>query len=193
MSNPNIASRFDDIYNSTQKAVLSFITAKCKNTADISDIFQDTYMELYQVLIKRGVEYITNDKAFILRIAKRKISRYYSLSERLKMFVSMNAINEDNENDEFELSNADIESFITENSTEDYVVNKIIIENLWQIIQKKPPEVKKIFYLFYDAELTIPEIAQMLSLNESNVKSKIYRIVKELQNLLKKEDSHDEN
>ena len=56
MSNPNIASRFDDIYDSTNQAVLAFITAKCKNTADISDIFQDTYMELYQVLIKRGAK-----------------------------------------------------------------------------------------------------------------------------------------
>ena len=67
MLNPNIASRFDEIYNSTNKAVLAFITAKCGRTADIGDIFQETYMELYQILIKRGVEYVTNDKALVLR------------------------------------------------------------------------------------------------------------------------------
>ena len=72
MSNPNTVSRFDDIYNSTNKSVLAFITAKCRNTADISDIFQDTYVELYQVLIKRGAEYITSEKAFVLKIKKQK-------------------------------------------------------------------------------------------------------------------------
>ena len=185
MSNPNIASRFDELYNSTNKAVLSYITAKCKNTADISDIFQETYMELYQVLIKRGAEYITNEKAFILRIAKQRIARYYSLLKRLRMFVSMTVTNEENE--EMDLSNTDIESFLIDDSMEDYVVNKMLADNLWQYIQKKPEEVKKIFYLFYDVGLTIPEIAQELSLSESSVKNKIYRTVKELQNLIKKE------
>jgi RNA polymerase sigma factor (sigma-70 family) len=190
MANPNIASRFDEIYNSTNKAVLAFITAKCKNTVDISDIFQDTYMELYQVLIKRGAEYVANEKAFVLRIAKQKISRYYSLLKRLQMFISMTVITDDNE--EIDLYNADIDSFLMEDSTEDYIINKILLEKLWQIIDKKPADVKKIFYLFYDVGLSIPEIAQTLSLNESNVKSKIYRTVKELQTFLKKEGNQDE-
>jgi RNA polymerase sigma-70 factor (ECF subfamily) len=67
MSNPSIVSRFDEIYNSTKKSVLAFITAKCAHTADINDIFQETYMELYVVLSKRGTDYVINDKAFVLR------------------------------------------------------------------------------------------------------------------------------
>ena len=56
MVDPNIASRFDEVYHSTHRAVLLFITARCKHTADIHDIFQETYMEFYKLLVRRGVE-----------------------------------------------------------------------------------------------------------------------------------------
>jgi RNA polymerase sigma-70 factor (ECF subfamily) len=179
MSNPSTVSRFDEIYNSTNKAVLAFVTAKCRNTADIGDIMQETYMELYHVLVKRGAEYITQDKAFVMSIAKQKISRYYSLLERLKIFVSMNASNEDEE--EVELSDFDIDSF----STEDYAVNQVMLDNARKFIMSKSEDVKKVYYLFYDVGFTIPEIATALSMSESSVKNKLYRTLKELQNLLK--------
>jgi len=48
------------------------------------------------------MDYIKNDKAFVLRIAKQKLSRYYSLVERLRIFIPMTVTNEDG--DEVELS-----------------------------------------------------------------------------------------
>ncbi|NLZ56187.1 MAG: sigma-70 family RNA polymerase sigma factor [Clostridiaceae bacterium] len=178
MSNPNIASRFDEIYNSTNRAVLAFITAKCARTADINDIYQDTYMELYQVLRKRGVDYVTNEKALVLRIAKRKVARYYSLLERMRIFVSTNVVNEDGE--EFELTDLEADAFLTE----DFVVNQDLLESAKQLIQSKSEEIQKVFYLKYDVDLTISEIAQALSMSESNVKNKLYRTLRELRNLL---------
>jgi RNA polymerase sigma-70 factor (ECF subfamily) len=151
---------------------------KCGHTADIGDIFQDTYMELYQVLSRREADYIKNDKAFVLRIAKRKIARYYSLLERFKVFVSMTATNGDGE--EFELSDLEADAFMTE----DFVVNQALLEAAGQFIRQKPEEVKKVFYLFYDLGLTIPEIAETLKMRESNVKNKLYRTLKELRTLL---------
>jgi RNA polymerase sigma-70 factor (ECF subfamily) len=179
MSNPNIASRFDEMYNSTSKAVLAFITAKCGRTADISDIFQDTYLELYQVLDKRGANYVTNDKALVLRIAKRKIAKHYSLLERLRIYVSMNTAHKDEE--ETELADFAADTFLTE----DFAVNQVLLETAKQFIQSKPEDVQKVFYLMYDVDLSIPEIAQALSMGESNVKNKLYRTLKELRNLLK--------
>ena len=180
MSNPNAASRFDEIYNSTIKAVLAYITAKCKYTADISDIVQDTYMELYQVLIQRGADYVKNDKAFVKRIAKVKIARYYSLLERLKMFVSINASYDGNENEELAISDFDVTSFLME----DYAVNQVMLTQVRKLLQSKPEDVKKIFYLFYDAGLTIPEIAGLLCISESSVKNKLYRNLKHFRAIL---------
>ena len=178
MSNPNTVLRFNEIYDSTSKSVLTFITAKCGRTADIYDIFQDTYMELYQVLDKRGVEYIENDNAFIFTIAKQKIARYYTLKERLKNFVSMHTADEDEK--EVELSEFEIDSF----SVEEFVVNGALYETIKQFLHSKPEDVQKIFYLMYDVDLTIPEIAQALSISVSSVKNKLYRTLKEIRNFL---------
>jgi len=181
MSSPNIASRFDEIYDSTNRAVLAFITAKCKYTADICDIFQDTYLELYQVLNKRGVDYITNEKALVMRIAKRKIARYYSLLERLQNFVSLNIqYDENSTHEEFDF---ETESILTE----DFSIQHDTLDTAMQYIQSKPEDVQKVFYLRYYADLPIIEIAQTLEINESNVKNKLYRTLKELRDILKSE------
>lgn len=179
MSNPNTASRFDEIYDSTSKPVLAFITARCRRTADISDIFQETYMELYQVLLRRGADYVTNDKALVLRIAKRKIARHYSLWQRLQIFTSLTATNSDGE--EVEMPDSAADAFLTE----DFAIDQILLEAAWQFIREKPEDIKKVFYLFYGVGLTIPEIAKALGIGESGVKNKLYRTLKELRYLLK--------
>jgi len=178
MSNPDTASRFDEIYNSTNKAVLAFITAKCGRIADVGDIFQETYMELYRVLDKRGAGYVTNEKALVIRLAKQKISKHYSLTERLRIFVSITAATDSDE--EVDLSDFEADEFLTE----DLVVNNVMYEKALQIIKSKPEDVQKAFYLMYNVGLTIPEIAQALSIKESSVKNKLYRTLKELRNLL---------
>jgi len=178
MSNPNTASRFDEIYNCTNKAVLAFITAKCGRITDVGDIFQETYMELYRVLDKRGADYVTNEKALVMRLARQKISRHYSLMERLKMFVSISPANDGD--DGVDLLDFAAEDFLTE----DAAVNNVLYEDVRRIIKSKPDDVQKVFYLMYEVGLTIPEIAKALSIKESNVKNKLYRTLKELRNLM---------
>ena len=179
MPNPDAASRFDEIYDSTKKAALAYITVKCGRTDDISDIFQDAYMELYQILLRRGADYVTNDKAFVMSIVKRKIAGYYSLLERLRLFISMTAINEDGE--EVDLSELEPDGFLTE----DFAVNRILLDSARQYIRQKPEIVQKVFYLYYSVGLKITEISKVIGISESNVKHKLYRTLKELRVLLK--------
>jgi RNA polymerase sigma-70 factor (ECF subfamily) len=68
--------------------------------------------------------------------------------------------------------------------TEDFAVNQILLETAQRFILQKPEDVKKVFYLFYNVGLTIPEIAKELSISESGVKNKLYRTLKELRNLI---------
>ena len=179
----NIASRFDEIYDSTNKAALVLITAKCGNTADINDIFQDTYTELYKLLLKHGAGYVTNEKALVLKIARRKIAGHYSLMKKLQGLVSAPFYNRD------ELENIDFfDSFADEFSTEDFAVSRLLLEDAKKFIKSKPEDVKKIFYMFYDIGLTIPEIAAELSIKESNVKNKLYRTLNELKEMFGKEE-----
>jgi RNA polymerase sigma-70 factor (ECF subfamily) len=178
MSNPSTASRFDEIYDSTRKEVLAFITARSGLTADINDIFQDTYMELYKLLVNRGSDYVTHEKALVMRIAKRKLAKHYSLLERMKVFVSMISVNKDDK----EVDLCEFED--TDFSTEDFAVNNILLESIQQFLKSKPEDVRKVFYLKYNVGLSIPEIAQILSMSESYVKNKLYRTLKAIRTLL---------
>jgi len=171
----DVATRFEEIYHSTYKKVLTYITAKCRHTADIADIFQDTYMELYQVICKRGLDYVANDEAFALWLAKKKLARYYSLRVRLQMLVSFKGAE-----DETDLSDFEADAF----ATEDFAVNHALLEAARQFIQAQPEVVQKVFYLHYEVDLTIAEVAKALSMKESTVKSKLYRTLKELRKIL---------
>jgi len=179
MVTPELASWFDEIYSTTNKELLLYITSKCGSISDVSDIFQDTYMELFQVLCKRGRDYVTNGRALLYKIAKRKIARYYSLSVRLRMFIPLNAI----EDEESGLGKHILEPVVL--STEEIAVNQTMLEEAKNLIKQKSEDVRKVFMLFYEVGLTIPEIAQALSISESNVKHKLYRTLNELRELLK--------
>jgi RNA polymerase sigma-70 factor (ECF subfamily) len=157
---------------------MSFITSKCQNTADISDIAQETYLELYQLLKRRGVDYIQNEYAIVLKIAKQKLYRHYSLLERLRMFVPLTVTNEDGE--EVALPDLDAQAL----AEEDFIFNQVLVANIRQLLRQKPDDVKRVFILFYDVGLTIPEIAEALSMSESNVKNKLYRTLKEIRTQL---------
>jgi RNA polymerase sigma-70 factor (ECF subfamily) len=141
-------------------------------------------MELYQVLCRRGVSYVTNEKALMYRIAKRKISRHYTLMERMQRFIPMTAKNENG--DEIELSDLELDV----SPMEDVVIDKVMLDTAKTIIKQKPEDVKKVFYLFYEAGQTIPEIAKALSISESNVKHKLYRTLHELRDSLVSKNSN---
>jgi len=178
MQNGDATLHFNKIYDSTHKVVLAYITAKCKATADISDIFQNTYMELYQVLCKRGMSYVTDESGLVFRIAKRKLARHYSILKRLQNTVPISSEN-DNEESGFELSDIDLNSLLME----DIAVNQVLLDNAKEFIKQKPEDIKKIFYLFYETGQTIPEIAKLLSISQSGVKNKLYRTIKELRKI----------
>lgn len=182
----DIAARFEEIYAATEKAVLRHITAKCVRTADIGDIFQDTYLEIYQALLKRGAEYVSNEQAFAMRIARQKLSKYYSIKDRLKALVFMPAGESDDDRGCAEMEIAD--AFLTD----EFVVDKIMLETARQFVESKPELVKKAFYLYYELGMKISEIADELSISESNAKNKIYRTLRELRELLERRGGQNE-
>ncbi|HCX79596.1 MAG TPA: hypothetical protein DG577_09305 [Firmicutes bacterium] len=185
MVDQNIISLFNCIYDNTNRKVLRFITAKCNNTSDISDIFQDTYMELYAVMVKRGLDYIANSEAFVMNIAKQKVYRHYSLLTRLKFAIPLSVADEDGN----EINIADLEANYFSFNTS--MLNSALIAEIKRAISAKPQIVQKIFLLRYSLDMTIPEIAELLSVGESYVKNKLYRTRNELRELYVRKDGID--
>ena len=174
MADSAIMTVFDEIYEATYGKALAYVTRKCGNAEDIADILQEIYAEVFIVLTRKGPDYLLNSEAFVLRVAKMKIYRHYSLAEKLKAMVPMFIRNRDGE----EVNVTDLER--TEPSIEDQWINHLLIEDVARMITSKPSEVQKAFYLFYYLEMTIPQIASELAIKESTAKSRIYRTLKEI-------------
>ncbi|MBO4265400.1 MAG: sigma-70 family RNA polymerase sigma factor [Clostridia bacterium] len=180
MTGQNIPELFKSIYDSTSKKVLGYIVAKCSNTADIEDLFQDVYCELYLTLDKKGAKFIKNGEAFVMNIAKQKLYKYYQNKKPSSILVYRS---DDDDTDALELLPDDV-------VVEDKVIDDIVISELRGEIAKKPLVTQKIFYLYYSLDMTIPQIAKLLKLGESYVKNKLYRTIKELRQIFSGKDEN---
>lgn len=166
-----IETIFNEIYDRTHQKILIYITGKCHKVEDISDIFQDTYMELFLVLQKKDWAEIQNEEAFLIKIAKSKIYRHYTLMEKIRNLFSR----EWNDGLKTVVEETDLSL-----SPEEKIVRQGMVEQAHRYLQGKDELTKKIFYLYYYEEVTISQIAEMLTVRESTVKNRLYRTLKEL-------------
>ena len=166
MAGQAIEPLFNQMYDETSQKVLIYITSKCGNPSDIQDIFQETYTELFFILKKRGGEYA-------MQIAKQKVYRHYTLLQKLK-----NGLPIERENREGEPFEAALQT--QEPSIDDRLVTDALLAEIRLHLRGKPAVTQKIFYLFYNMEQTIPQIAAELQMTESNVKNRLYRTLSEL-------------
>jgi RNA polymerase sigma-70 factor (ECF subfamily) len=170
---------FDQIYNKTYKRILHFVTARCGNPSDIADILQETYAELYRVLVRWGTDYIQNPEAFVMQLAKSKVYRYYSFSEKIKNILPFSTMGWNREEGTTEV----IPAMDEVPELNDLVANRILLKEIADFIRTKPGDIQRIFYLYYVLEQSSAQIALDLHLNESTVKSKIHRTVHEVRTL----------
>lgn len=163
---------FENIYQKTYTSVLKYITIKCNKIEDINDILQDTYIELLNVLKRKKCVQLENLQSYIFGIANNIIKRHYY--KRHKVIKYELKDNEEMEiKDEFDLE----QDFITKEN----------VQTVWNYIKSKDLITVKIFYLYYSLDMKISDISKELNINESTVKSKIYRTIKQVKEYLGKD------
>lgn len=168
--------KFRNIYDTTYNNVARFVVCKCSNIDDVNDIIQETYLSLYKKIDK--LDGIKNIESYIIGIAKNEISNYYGWFHKFKI-ISLNSKNDK----ELELidnvpSNVDIEKMI---------INDFDLDKVYKELKKKKPIIQKVFYLYYNLDFTIKEIAEYLEVSESYIKNCLYRTLKELQVFFRKD------
>ncbi len=168
--------KFESIYDKTYKNVLKFVICECSNMSDVNDIIQEVYIEVYKKINVN--DDIKNIEAYIIGIAKNKIKKYYRLLYKFKTL----SLNKENDREE---------EFV-DNIPSDIDIEKIIIktddlEIIWKFLRKQKLVIQKIFYLYYELDFTIKEIANVLHLSESYIKNNLYRTLKSLQKIMKEE------
>ena len=171
--------KFEKIYKDTYDYLLKFIVIKCYNINDVNDIIQDTYIELYKIL-KKNKKQIQNMDSFICGIAINIIKRYYHKKNKI-----VTLLNNDEENDIFN-------SIPDDYNIEEKLITKENAERIWKYIENKDIDTIKIFYLYFRFDEKILDIAKELNLNESTVKNKIYRTLKEIKKNFEKDVDNNE-
>ncbi len=170
MSTQKISKEFEKIYNETYTNTLKYIICKCKNINNVNDIIQETYLEIYKVL-KKGKK-ILDYKSYAIAIAKNKIAQFFNSDTKFK---TVSIFQEHNENEYvMELdSGIDIEAeFITKDN-----INEIL-----KYINSLNAETAKIFYLYFILNMSFREISEELKINESTIKSSLYRMLRNIKN-----------
>ena len=162
---------FENIYQRTYDNTLKFIVIKCNNIDDINDIIQDTYIELYHKLQRKNID-VENEKNYIVGIAKN-IKRHYRKVKNESKEISINEYENMEVSDDIDIE----DNFITQENAKE----------VWNYIENKDIITTKVFYLYYILDYKIEEIAEEMNLNLSNVKSRIYRNIKEMKKIFGKE------
>lgn len=168
---------FDRLYDLTKEKTLAYITAKCSSIADVQDIFQETYTEIYSVILKKGEKYVENETAFVMRVAKRKLAQFYKKAKRQRL-IEMPLCNDEDEN-------IDIPDEI---DIEDELIDRETVKRLFEKLSEKPLDVQKVFHLRFGLDMKLSEIAELMELSPSNVRHKLYRTIKEMRQYLSEED-----
>ena len=88
-----------------------------------------------------------------------------------------------NKNYEISINENDNIEIIDEVNLEDNFITQENAKDVWNYIKNKDIITAKIFYLYYILGYKLEEIAIEMNLNLSNVKTRIYRTLKEIKKL----------
>lgn len=164
---------FKEIYDKTYDNNLKYIVLKT-NVDDANDVIQEVYIELLNKLKKEKSIEIDNIDGFVFGITKNVLKRFY---KNINLDKNIFVFSTEDTNEEI------ADSY----SLEDDFINDTNISLIWDEIRKKEDVIQKIFYLYYVLDIKISDIAESMNINESTIKTKIYRTLKELKEKLEKE------
>lgn len=166
MSTQEALNKFERVYYKTYDDVLKYVVCHVSSIQDVSDIIQDIYLAVYKKIKKE----IT--KEYVLGIAKHKLKDYYRFSYKRKENI-LDTDNIENISDDVDLLNL--------------VIDQDQIDFVWNYLSDKKSIIGKVFFFYYYENYSLKEIANILNITESNVKHYLYRTLKEIKNVLRKE------
>lgn len=161
MENSTTKIYFEEVYKQTERKIKLYLLTRCNDMHDVNDLFQEIYMDFYKVLLQKGTAYVNNPEAFVMKITKRKLHKFYGFLHKISNQISM-------ENEDIEEA-----ALIKDNGfdIEEQMIHQEIMSDISHNLIKKPGDVQKIFYLHYSMDYTLAEVAAALGLKESTVKT----------------------
>lgn len=163
--------RFSLVYEMTYNEIRKYASCRCGDPQHLPDLLQEIYLEYYRTLRRKGCAYVRDDRALLMKIASRRAMRYYTLKQRMRLLVPIQAAGENDS-----VTDTDIPDPF---SLEDAVITAEDSGNIAREISHLPAETRKIIYLYYAEDMKLPEIAAAMNMKlstvKTNVKTKLYR------------------
>lgn len=163
---------FKAIYHATFSELSKFVYFRVKRLEDAQDIVQHVYMDYYQHVFLKDKQ-PQNVQGYLKQMASHMISKYYQHEQ----WTISNT----------ELTEELIDNIPSEHDVESDVFEKFTHQHLWKTVRKLDPMEEKIIIAKFRFDMTFKEIAQTLSLSENTIKTKYYRALDKLKNMLEDE------
>ena len=166
---------FDALYDRTKESVHRYIAAKCYSLDDIDDIYQNTWLAVFEAVTDRP-DPIPNEEAFVILIAKRQLGRYYSLAAKLRNLISLDRT-------------PDLPGDIPDSmDVEDELIGRELMDNIGALVRRRSLTSQKIFYLYYSKGMKTAEIAALTEMKETTVKKHLYSTLAEIRRLYERRE-----
>ncbi|MCM1046880.1 MAG: RNA polymerase sigma factor [Clostridiales bacterium] len=154
------------------KDLYSFCCCVANDRQKAEDLYQDTFLKMYEAMEK--ITIITNPKSFLMGVALN-LYRNYKRKTSIRQRILGNRVQVDE-------NSADIPS--KEKALDEVMISKEECEAVRRAVNKLPDKYRIPVILFYMEELSQADIAAMMQISESAVKTRIHRAKKILREKL---------
>lgn len=158
-------NEFEQFIQDNGKDILRFCRMTCGDKESGDELYQDTMLKLLEK--KEHLDFRQNIKSYALSVSmllwKNKRKKYANR----KRLVPMESI--DRMEEEGNLAIKDL----TVNSPENYMIQTDISNAVQRIVANLPEMYRMPIHLYYSANMSVQEIAQVLHIPEGTVKSRM--------------------
>jgi len=169
LTGTELNQKFTEIYNSTYDDIYRYVLSKCRNSDDIPDIMQNTYLNFYSRMSKNAD--IKEPIKYLVQTAKHELYKFYGIWNLSSKNIPVYSKSED---ENFE----DIErELLTAEADE---INSLLCGEIWKHIKNSDILTYKIFVLYFQYDEKLRDIAETLKVTESTVKNRLFRMLKQI-------------
>ena len=162
-------SSFDEIYDKYNKAVYFYLLKMTHEESAAEDVLQDAFIKVYKGL--REVDQSVHLQAWIYKIAHNACMDYFRRNKRKTELLEALLLEGD-----------------SRDMPEDRLLNIELGDKIKKVMSKLNPRHKSVLILKDYNDLSYAEIARIMNITDSAVKSLIYRARQEFQKLYREVD-----
>ena len=165
-------NHFESIYRKYFKQISMFVIFKVPQMSDAEEVVSSVFTSLYIQLRKKSLD-IDNIEAYLIQIAKNELSKFYKQKSKTILV-----------DDDWEDK---IDTVLDDFNLEESVFNKFEIERIENALKKLSTLDQRIISAKIKFDMNFKEIAEQLKVKENSVKTRYYRALETLRQILVKE------